>query len=203
MYACGISGDTTILMPTVSVGMPTQRSSHETPIPAVLAFYSWWSEETLANGLQRKHVKISYQLHSQEFTLHFKDSKDSVRLSHITGKYGPINEFDLHIGFTMNVLGKNVTLKQADRETREWIEREFQRLRKIRDLLVKELGKYDLNYRRVDDIYAAEPKGSGGTRCQAAAFPVRRLKLEVKELYDHLKKLRPQLAQKLEQKWGN
>lgn len=183
--------------------MPTRRSLHETPVPAVLTFHSWWSEETLANGLQRKHIKISYQLQNKEFTIHFKDTKDSVRLSHITGKYGPINEFDLHVGFTMNVLGKSVTLKQADIETQAWIEREFQRLRKIRDVLVKELGKYDLRYRRIDDIYAAEPKGSGGTRCQAAAFPLRHLKLEVKELYDHVKKLRPNVAHKLEQKWGN
>jgi len=94
----------------------------------------------------------------------------------------------------------------------KWLDKECHRLRSIRGRLVRELAKYDIEYKRLNDIYEKDEKkttssgggGGGGNDITAQGLPavsgstpLYRYKLDVHELYGHLRKIRPKIAQKL------
>ena len=95
------------------------------------------------------------------------------------------------------------------------MEKEHGRLRTIRDRLVHELAKYDIEYKRLQDIYDKEEKkrSSSSTSTSAAqalpgggpplaGTPLRGCKIDVHEMYGHLRKIRPKIAQKMWEEMG-
>lgn len=58
--------------------------------------------------------------------------KTSFELSHLNGKYGPIEAIDLFVGCDLDILGRVVTLRQADSVTTAWLDAETKRLLKGR-----------------------------------------------------------------------
>jgi hypothetical protein len=155
----------------------------------------------------RKHVDISYKVDTAEFQLRFKGSDDIVSVSHVLGKFGPITEYDLHVGLTLKMLGRHITLQQADRPTMVWLESECRRLKKVRDRLASELSKYEAAYIKLRDLYQVQElrarSGGSGRVPKAGALPLRSYKREVKELFEHLRAIRPQLAERLERELGH
>lgn len=203
--------------PAVDIADKTCRKAHQSSgpnkgrrgAPPTLHFTSWWAEESVANNMLWKHVDITYVVESSEFRLRFHGSSDVVSVSHVIGKYGPVTEHDLHVGATLRLLGRHMTLKQAEGPTIEWLESERKRLRSIRDRLATELSKYDLAYDRLRHLYAKQEatfnKASNttqGGKESMGMVPLRSYKVEVDELYNHLGEIRPKLAEKLERELG-
>lgn len=184
---------------------PATRSKYEAEVPQQLKFSSWWAEESVANGMLVKRVDIAYVVASAEFRVSFRGSDDVVSVSHVLGKYGPVSEYDLHVGATLRLLGRNITLKQADRPTTVWLEQERKRLKGLRDRLATELAKYEVAYERLPHLYAKQEAvyTNRGVKGQLGIVPLRRYKTEVQELYNHLRDIRPKLAAKLEEELGH
>jgi hypothetical protein len=76
------------------------------------------------------------------------DRSDKVyTLSHIEGKHGPLEAWDLHVGARINVLGRTTTLMQASGPTLDWLDYHCQRLQRASKALKKELKKYSMKVR--------------------------------------------------------
>ncbi len=111
---------------------------------------SWWYEDAetsdltlrvssaseAGGGLRRYYCTVQFDVARQTFSL--RTSTDDQELA-----YGPIHAvtssssttvelWDLHVGATVVILGKRVTLLKADLETVEWNRYHAQRLQKLK-----------------------------------------------------------------------
>ena len=68
------------------------------------------------------------------------DGVDKVfTLSHIDGRHGPLQCWDLHVGARITALGRHMTLMQASGATLEWLEMRSIQLQKMKRQFVKEV----------------------------------------------------------------
>jgi hypothetical protein len=168
--------------------------------PESLNFHSWWFEESVDNGLIRKHVIISFRLKERDFVIRFKGREDSICISHLCGRTGVLSELDLHVGLSVDVLGRPLTLKQpVDQSTLQWLEGERRRLLALRRRLASELGKYQLDFQALANVYRSEEPGAG----RPGGVPLRKFKKEVEELYRLLTGIRPAVAKRIEEEMGH
>ena len=92
------------------------------PVPEFLCFTSWWRENEKGQSVRRE-VKLSYDTKDGSMTLCLnKVTSMQYRLSHVDGKYGPVEPCDLFVGAQLKVLGRVLTLRQADSPTVRWLE---------------------------------------------------------------------------------
>ncbi len=66
----------------------------------------------------------------------------TYRVKSLRTKHGPASCWDLHIGATIDLFGKQTTLTGCEHATREWIETNAKRLREVRALLARKLAKF-------------------------------------------------------------
>jgi len=122
---------------------PAAKGFDPIPPPRALNFLSWWHETTAGKSV-RRDLKLSYDTTDGSVTLGLdKKTATLYRLSHLEGKHGPIEPFDLYVGAALEVLGRRLTLKQAaDLATKTWVEDEAARLLRVQAKLLDELESY-------------------------------------------------------------
>lgn len=106
-----------------------------------LRFYSWWYEDaenadltfrvntnqSVGGGLAKRNVTIDYDLGSQTFTMQSTVADQELVVPGLlpvlrsTGTTADV--WDLHVGATLYVLSKQVTLLKADGDTSAWLEK--------------------------------------------------------------------------------
>lgn len=182
--------------------------SKEISPPEYLTFYTWWQETQNNPAIDKKlidrHVKIRFNTRECFWQVIYDDKPHEViEVSHIVGICGVLDKYDLHVGLKVILLKNIFILKKADLVTARWIQEEFTRLQKLQFLLVNELAKYDKSYRKIGSIYELEPSAKheihGG---HEAKYSLRNIKEEVKELYNHLYRIRPKKASDIKKKNG-
>jgi len=81
----------------------------------VLEFKSWWTEtkQGMEKGSIRRYMDLLYSCETGQFQVILDRSDKVYTLSHIEGKHGPLESWDLHVGARLNVLGRMTTLMQV------------------------------------------------------------------------------------------
>ena len=111
------------------------------PPPAFLCFTSWWRENENGKSVRRE-VKLKYDTSNGSVTLCLnKVTSTQYRLSHMEGKFGPVEAIDLYVGAQLRVLGRVLTLRQADSPTVHWLEAESDGLRELARRDAEEWGE--------------------------------------------------------------
>ena len=88
---------------------------------------------------QRRYCDIYYDCDTGNFQI-VLDGVDKVfTLSHIDGRHGPLQCWDLHVGARITALGRHMTLMQASGATLEWLEMRSIQLQKMKRQFVKEV----------------------------------------------------------------
>lgn len=113
-----------------------------------LTFRSWWKD--YSDKIQN-HLTLRYDLSSGSFRVSFerRDSrKDSSYVastyasSSATCRQGPVRAWNLFVGNRIKLFGRWTTLRQANGETTEWIDRHGRHLVRLRSDLERELRKH-------------------------------------------------------------
>eukprot|EP00741_Cyanophora_paradoxa_P011252 tig00020554_g10871.t1 len=148
-----------------------------TRMPAVLAFESWWTEDAA-----KRTMRIDFHTAQRVFGVKVDDAPKPVPIV-ITGRNGRrLKPWDLYVGASIDVLGRQTILKAASCETVAWIDRQARDLLRTRAKLEEQLYKFrDVRFTKLQyesKRYPVEPKG--GT------FVLRPLIGEVKKLYGEL-----------------
>jgi hypothetical protein len=142
----------------------------------VLAFKSWWNEADAfglsrrnidiffnmeTNSVQVQHTCLLSYFEEQVLSCLvylflcsawclsqlILDKADKVyTVSHIQGKHGPLECWDLHVGVKIDLLGRKTTLMQSSLVTAQWLDFQAARLTKMKLKLSKEMQKYDRTY---------------------------------------------------------
>lgn len=121
--------------------------------------------------------------------------KKVYTISHVDGRFGPLQQWDLYVGATVNLLGRKMTLMQASGSTLVWLESKRKSLQRVCKDLENELCKYEpsmskarMRGKRGGSRGRSEKKGSANLRCMInQADKMRRT----------LAKYRPRLAAKI------
>jgi hypothetical protein len=103
-----------------------------------LKFTSWWNEKK-----EKHYIHITYHVASEDFTVNINEDTHVYKLKVLMNRFGPVTIWDLHVGATVFVFGKSVTLMQCSSETRRWIVKNAKQLKKLRKELENKLGKYE------------------------------------------------------------
>lgn len=133
--------------PCAAPKVPRRVSLSKTPPPAFLCFTSWWRETERGHSVRRE-VRLKFDTRDGSVTLCLnKVTSTQYRLSHMEGKFGPVEAIDLYVGAQLRVLGRVLTLRQADSPTVHWLEAESERLMAIQRKLLDELASYGADVR--------------------------------------------------------
>lgn len=123
-----------------------------------LRFYSWWYEDVESNdltfrlssnseaggGLKRRYVTVEYDLATQAFAIRSatggEPDMDIGDILAVTTKSGAtVEAWDLHVGATLNIMGRTVALMKAELSTALWIDHHGKRLKKLKATLLVRL----------------------------------------------------------------
>ncbi|QDZ25381.1 hypothetical protein HOP50_17g79210 [Chloropicon primus] len=162
----------------------------------LLSFKSWWYEDseepTLGNGssagsgLKKRYVRLEYDLEAKTFRIILEENV-AIDLSDVQSKRKlPIECWDLHIGATLDILGKNTTLQQGTFETIQWLDYKAARLLAVKKDLLQVLQKY-----RTASVPAA---WSFALNNKPGCCSLRKLMRQIEELKEELGKFRPSLS---------
>jgi hypothetical protein len=135
--------------------------------PATLTFYSWWSEDAessditfrvssnseVGGGLRRRYCTVAFDLASNTFAVRTvdadgPDSQSVIAVGNVhatssrTSTGAPLSAWDLHVGTTVYVLGRRISLLKADLATSQWIDQHGRCLLALKQELVDEVLKY-------------------------------------------------------------
>jgi len=170
------------------------------PMPAVLEFYSWWTE-TSAGQMLKRNLTLVYNVVEDNFMVQIEGSDKIYTLSHILGKHGPAGAWDLHVGARLDVLGRRLTLRAAERATAHWLDRQAAWYMRVAEDLEAALRKHGLRPApgagATDRLFARERALQAKKARGKGYADLRRLRNEVLTMKGALAELRPQLAQKL------
>ena len=108
-----------------------------TPIPEVLEFESWWHERDL-----KRYMLILYFHSSGTFKVLVDDSKTPLTVHPMTRTSEPVRAWNLHVGGTVDILGRTTTLMSATMRTVSWLDENAKRLWKMKTTLEAELNKF-------------------------------------------------------------
>ncbi len=162
----------------------------------VLSFKSWWYEDSeepsLGNGssagggLKKRYVTLEYDLSTKNFRIILEENV-AVDLSDVQSKRKkPIECWDLYIGATLDILGKNTTLQQGTFETIQWLNHKAARLLAVKKELLQVLQKY-----RTASVPAA---WSFALNNKPGCCSLRHLMYQIEQLKAELSKFRPSLV---------
>lgn len=137
-----------------AASVASSRAKHVSDLKT-LFFKSWWYEggglpeasindRKVSGSTMKKHVlDVFYSIEDGSFTVALEGDDKMYSLSHINGKDGPLECWDLHVGARVNVLGRMTSLMQANNSTQRWIDHHAVRLRKLIARMEREVVKYD------------------------------------------------------------
>lgn len=199
-------GDAEIIPPCPdSVGLPKfplQDAGHANVKELVdnvtlLAFKSWWYEDSeepsLGNGssagagLKKRYVTLEYDLVTKNFRIILEENV-AIDVSDVQSKRKmPIECWDLYIGATLDILGKNTTLQQGTFETIQWLDHKAARLLAVKKELLQVLQKY-----RTASVPAA---WSFALNNKPGCCSLRHLMYQIEQLKAELALFRPSLAE--------
>lgn len=163
----------------------------------LLSFKSWWYEDreeaSLGNGssagggLKKRYVTLEYDLVNKTFRIILEENV-SIDVSDVESKRRePIECWDLHIGATLDILGKNTTLQQGTFETIQWLDYKAARLLAVKKNLLQVLQKY-----RTASVPAA---WSFALNNKPGCCSLRHLMYQIDQLKAELAKFRPSLSE--------
>ena len=164
----------------------------------LLSFKSWWYEDseepTLGNGssagsgLKKRYVTLEYDLVAKTFRIILEENV-AIDVSDVQSKRKlPIECWDLYIGATLDILGKNTTLQQGSFDTIQWLDYKAARLLALKKDLLQVLQKY-----RTASVPAA---WSFALNNKPGCCSLRHLMYQIEQLKAELSKFRPSLASK-------
>lgn len=123
-----------------------------------LRFHSWWyedkessdltlrvsSQSEAGGGLRRYYCTLTFDSKSQTFSVKLESGEQGRlmldNLHNVTDVHGrPVDVWDLHVGMSLILLGRKVTLLKADAYTAAWIDMHAARLKKLKDELLVSL----------------------------------------------------------------
>ena len=102
----------------------------------------------MEKGSKRRYMDLLFSCETGQFQVILDRSDKVYTLSHIEGKHGPLEAWDLYVGARVNVLGRTTTLMQASGPTLDWLDYHCQRLKRARNALKRELKKYSMKVRK-------------------------------------------------------
>ena len=100
----------------------TPSSVHELD---TLHFKSWWKEgnatpqassekrDVNTSAFRRQTVDVFFTIEDGSFKIALDGDDKVYSISHIEGRNGPLECWDLYVGARINMLGRNITLKQV------------------------------------------------------------------------------------------
>ena len=180
----------------------------------VLTFKSWWfedreepslgSETSVGGGLKKRYVTLTFDLHSNMFSIALEDGvssgavKFSIPACTSTGQEGGLECWDLHVGARVQLLGKPTTLMQSNGATTEWLEHHASQLRKLKNGLEKQLEKYKMKSVVQALQFEKGPRENCGTlngsRIAPGGASLRQLIIQTDGLVQLLHDYRPKIA---------
>lgn len=163
------------------------------PPPARLEFKSWFRESSTHCGFVRRELTVRYRVATREFHVRLSGVAKEYVLSHIVGRRGPLDEWDLRVGATIKLFGKTTTLQQANLATGDWIEGEAKRLKRLQMRLHAELQKFGLA--APESVHTGPPKQTFGDTVQKGGSDLRTLLVGTATLFAELAKVRADLAE--------
>lgn len=90
-----------------------------------LHFKSWWKEgnatpqassekrDVNTSAFRRQTVDVFFTIEDGSFKIALEGDDKVYSISHIEGRNGPLECWDLYVGARINMLGRNITLKQV------------------------------------------------------------------------------------------
>mmetsp|Transcript_26101 Transcript_26101/g.34273 ORF Transcript_26101/g.34273 Transcript_26101/m.34273 type:complete len:458 (-) Transcript_26101:188-1561(-) len=169
------------------------------PMPVVLEFYSWWRENS-AGQMIKRGLTLVYHYIEDNFMVQLDGSEKIYTISHIMGKYGPVEVWDLHVGAALDVLGRRITLHSAERTTAQWLDKQATWYIRVAEALEKALYKHGskAKLKQVSDRLFAHQNALQIKKVKGKGYVnLRKLRTEIEEMKLALSEIRPQLAQKL------
>ena len=166
-----------------------RKSAQPAPPPGLMQFESWYQETSSVTGAKvRRSLTVEYDVRSAEFRVHIEGTPKTFTLSHVHGKYGPLDHTDLHVGATVDLFGRPTTLLAPSLATGDWLQVEATRLWGLRTRLLEEHRKYGI---RTTKEVRAERKRTG----KKGGESIRLLLRENAALREQLGELRPAVAE--------
>eukprot|EP00760_Papus_ankaliazontas_P001884 PhM_4_TR10717/c0_g2_i1/m.63780 len=120
-------------------------------VPEVMEFESGWSE--LHNGVRMQRMMlILYQPASGITHIMTDDSKAPLRVLVYSRQHKdqPVPPWELFVGTTIDVLGRQTTLTRASQSTVDWLDAQAKRLWGLKMQLEAKLNKYLVKPKYVD-----------------------------------------------------
>ncbi len=114
-----------------------------------LVFNTWWKQGS-STGMKRYTTTITYNLETCNFKIKFDDSHDPVTLSHVNGRHGQLERWDLYVDARICLLNRTLHLKQANRQTMSWLDYHGKQFSQLRSELIQFISKYDHSMRNQD-----------------------------------------------------
>ena len=146
----------------------------------------------MKKGSNRRYMDLLFSCETGQFQVILDRSDKVYTLSHIEGKHGPLEAWDLYVGARINVLGRMTTLMQASGPTLDWLDYHSKRLQKASSSLKRELKKYSMSFaREQSSLMSKSSKGGKG------AVSLRKLLNDIDSLRTRLSDYRPKLADDL------
>ncbi|GBF97213.1 hypothetical protein Rsub_10074 [Raphidocelis subcapitata] len=106
--------------------------------PGVLQFESWHHE---GGDGRRARLEVAFHTATGELAVRTDDGFQATLMA--TGPSGlPIEPWDLHVGASLSILGRRVTLRRAAPATAAWIDAEAARLAAARRRLLEALARF-------------------------------------------------------------
>ncbi|KAG1670738.1 hypothetical protein FOA52_013965 [Chlamydomonas sp. UWO 241] len=172
-----------------------------------LRFYSWWYEDaecsdltgrvdtqSCGGGLARRYVTLDYDLSDHSFTMRSASADQELVvpgvLPVVTSSGAVACAWDLHVGATLRVLGRNMSLLKAEGDTAAWLERHAKTLTTLKAELLSELQKYKPQARPTALV------ARRGGRVHQGGLDLRHTADQVSGLLQELEAYRPSLAAK-------
>jgi hypothetical protein len=107
-------------------------------VPEVMEFESWWNER---GGLKR-YMSIVFISAVGQFHVQCDDSKVPLTVV-VHDRHGrPKQPWDLHVGATVDILGRTTTLMAASMRTIHWLDVQARRLWVLKEQLEKRANKF-------------------------------------------------------------
>lgn len=159
--------------------------------PETLVFKSWWNDNTAhIDKAIRRYMDIYFHVSSGNFQIIIQGAEKVYTLSHVMGKYGNLEAYDLFVGAKIDILGRRTTLMQGSSETVEWNESQATELLAIWENLYKELCKYEVSIQTKLSRNLDRNHRKGG-------HDLRAYMLDIRALGEKLATFRPKLAHKI------
>lgn len=172
-----------------------------------LRYFSWWfediesadltfrvnSQSVVGGGLRKRYATIELDLRTQVFTFFSTNDDQELRIPNVSvlTKAGTVAEiWDLHIGATVQVMGRTLTLQKADLETTLWNEQHSIRLKKLKSDLLVELQKYKPR------AHSNALEFSRGDRVNIGGLNLRHTVEQINKLLTDLQQYRPSKVEK-------